>query len=67
VPLNARLDDLASPAVASAATKLREALELFDDGVALQRLAFARQNPGLDDEGLDKLLTGWLRRENDEQ
>jgi hypothetical protein len=47
------------------AEKLREALELYDDGVEMQRLVIARRHPSWNAESLEKQLSAWLRREGD--
>ena len=48
---------------ASAVERFREALALFEEGVALQRLNFRRRHPRLSELELDKMLEGWLARE----
>jgi Rv0078B-related antitoxin len=47
------------------AEKLREALELYDEGLVMQRLVFARRHPEQDAEALEKRLHAWLRREGE--
>lgn len=47
------------------AAKLREALELHEEGVAMQRLVLARRYPDLDAEALEARLRAWLRREDE--
>lgn len=46
--------------------KMREALALYEEGVAMQRLTFQRQYPDLTASELDALLDRWLARETDE-
>ena len=47
----------------SPAEKLRQALELHEEGVALQRLKLRRNNPGASEERIEELLWCWLARE----
>jgi len=42
-------------------SRLREAAELHEVGVALMRKNLVRRHPELDDEGIDGLLLAWLR------
>ena len=44
------------------AARLRIALQLSDDGVALMRMNLKRQNPEADQPSLDLLLREWLHR-----
>lgn len=60
-----RLDTLQTFGGKTPAEKLREALELYDEGVEMQRLVIARRHPSLDAESLEKQLSAWLRREGD--
>jgi hypothetical protein len=48
----------------SAAQRFREALAMFDDGVALQRQNFRRHFPQLSEDELEQLLRRWLSRED---
>lgn len=41
--------------------RLRTALALFDDGVALKRQNLRRRHPELSEEHIDDLLRDWLR------
>lgn len=43
------------------AARLRMALELFEDGVALQRQNLRRAHPDASDEEIAQLLRAWLR------
>ncbi len=61
-----QLDALHTPKAQTPASRLLEALSLYDDGVALQRLSFARRYPDLDASALDGMVLAWLRREGDE-
>ena len=45
--------------------KLLAALELYDEGVALQRLTFQRRFPELRQEEIELKLNGWLAREDE--
>ena len=45
--------------------KLLAALEMYDDGVAMQRLTFQRRLPELTEKGLQRKLDGWLAREDE--
>jgi hypothetical protein len=41
------------------------ALEMYDDGVALQLLTFRRRFPELSEHELQRKLDGWLAREDE--
>ena len=45
--------------------KLLAALEMYDDGVAMQRLTFQRRFPGLSEKELQRKLDNWLAREDE--
>jgi hypothetical protein len=45
--------------------KLLAALEMYDEGVAMQRLNFQRRFPNLTPEELDQKLSSWLAREDE--
>jgi hypothetical protein len=45
--------------------KLLAALEMYDDGVAMQRLTFQRRFPELTEKELQLKLDGWLAREDE--
>ena len=45
------------------AEKMREALEMYDEGVALQSQTLRRRHPQLSPEELDSRLSRWLLRE----
>ena len=45
--------------------KLLAALEMYDEGVALQRLTFQRRFPELRQEEIELKLNGWLAREDE--
>jgi hypothetical protein len=44
--------------------KLLQALAMYEEGVAMQRLTLKRQHPDLSDEELEQKLDLWLRRED---
>jgi len=54
-----RLDRVAR----SPAEKMREALAMYDEGLALQRQTLRRRYPNLSPEELDRKLSSWLLRE----
>jgi hypothetical protein len=54
------------PDLRSAGEKMRDALALYEQGVAMQRLVLQRQQPSLAACELDALLDQWLARETDE-
>ena len=58
------LDYLGSPA-SSPAERLRQALELFEEGVALKRRSLRRQFPGALEAELESKLLAWLQREEE--
>ena len=45
--------------------ELLAALEMYDEGVAMQRLNFQRRFPNLTLEELDQKLSSWLAREDE--
>ena len=45
------------------AEKLREALEMYEEGLALQKQTLRRRHPSLSEQELDDKLSAWLRRE----
>lgn len=45
--------------------KLLAALEMYDDGVAMQQLVFRRRFPELTEHELQRKLDGWLAREDE--
>lgn len=47
---------------ATPAEKMRACLEMYEEGVELQRLAFKRRYPELDDAEVQALLDRWLAR-----
>jgi len=49
-----------SPKSSSAASAFRDALELFETGVALMRQNLRRSRQHADDETIDRLLHEWL-------
>jgi len=61
-----QLNGLDPARAGSPASRLRQALELYDEGVALQRLSFARRFPNLDASALDAKVHAWLLREEEE-
>jgi hypothetical protein len=50
---------------ASPAQKLLQALSLYEDGVAMQRLKLRRRFPELSEREIDRELDRWLARENE--
>jgi hypothetical protein len=48
------------------AERMRACLAMYDEGVALQRLAFRRQHPDLPEADIDALLQRWLERADEE-
>jgi hypothetical protein len=62
--LGRSLDALPRP-VLSASEKLLAALQMYDEGVALQRSAMRRRSPGLIEPELDAKLQRWLTREDE--
>ena len=47
----------------TARERLLAALEMYDEGVALQRLGLQRRHPHLSPAELEKLLQRWLARD----
>lgn len=47
------------------AVRLRLAFDLFEAGVAMERLRLRRNHPGLSDAEVEELLRRWLRREGE--
>lgn len=45
----------------AAAARLRAALEMFDDGVALMRQNLRRADPEASEEEIERRLRAWLR------
>lgn len=45
--------------------RLLEALAMYDEGLALQRLVFRRRHPELTDAEIDGLMQRWLAREDE--
>lgn len=50
----------------SPAQRMLDALSLFEDGVAMQRLKLKRRHPSASPEQLEELLRSWLARMDDE-
>jgi thiamine monophosphate synthase len=46
---------------AAAAARLRAALEMFDDGVAMMRQNLRRADPDAAEEEIERRLRAWLR------
>jgi hypothetical protein len=57
----ALLDPMPSPA--RAAEKLEQALEMYEEGVSLQRQNFLRRQPGLTEVELEAMMLSWILRE----
>jgi Rv0078B-related antitoxin len=57
------LDQMPRGAV-SASERFREALAMFEEGVALQRQNLRRRNPTISETQLDEMLQAWLARED---
>ena len=51
---------------ATPAEKMRACLEMYEEGVELQRLVFQRRYPSLDGADVQVLLDRWLAREDEE-
>jgi len=45
--------------------KMLEALAMYEEGVALQRLNLRRRYPDLSDEEIERKLQSWLEREDE--
>jgi hypothetical protein len=63
-----QLDDALNRLASDAQTprdKLLAALEMYDDGVAMQRLSFQRRFPEVTEMELQRKLDGWLAREDE--
>ncbi|MEE9383358.1 MAG: hypothetical protein V3V08_08085 [Nannocystaceae bacterium] len=59
------LDSL--PKVESTARqRFLDALSLFDEGLEMQRLTFRRRHRDASDAEIEKLLLGWLAREDED-
>ncbi len=59
-----RLDELPQT-VRTPKEKFLEALSMYDEGVAMQRLVLQRQHPAASDAEIDALLHRWLAREDE--
>lgn len=59
------LDRLPLPAL-TPSERLLAALEMYDEGVVLQRNTLHRRHPRLSEVELDLLLDRWLRREGED-
>lgn len=57
-----QLDQLPSPKL-TPSEKLRMALALYDEGVALQRLTLRRRHPDATEGAIEKMIESWLARE----
>lgn len=62
--LGRHLDALPEPPL-SARERLLAALQMYDEGVALQRSAMRRRSPELSKPELDAKLQRWLAREDE--
>lgn len=51
----------------SPAQRMCEALSLFEEGVAMQRLNLKRQHPAANGAQLESLLRAWLARSDEDQ
>lgn len=58
------LDNLPVPA-RTRREKMLEALALYDEGVAMQRIHFRRRYPELSAEEIERKLESWLLREDE--
>jgi len=58
------LDTLPVPKLAPG-QKLLQALAMYEEGVAMQRLTLRRQHPAMSDEELEAALFRWLAREDE--
>jgi hypothetical protein len=62
--LGSALDALPLPAL-SPRERLCWALQMYDEGVALQRATIRRRFPGLSESEIDAKLQSWLAREDE--
>lgn len=62
--LSKALDELPQPQ-RTPAERLRAAIALYDEGIAIKRLNLKRQNPGADAAALESMLKRWLLREDE--
>lgn len=62
--LGRTLDALPAPEL-SPREKMLQALAMYDEGVAMQRLALRRRFPELGEPELEAKLAAWLARENE--
>jgi len=53
--------DLADPPRLSPADKLRLAIEMAEQGIAMKRRSLAREHPDADEETVDRMLRAWLQ------
>jgi hypothetical protein len=59
-----RRDDLERARRATPSERLRQALQLMEDGIRLKRAALRTRFPRASDADLDARLERWLRRED---
>ena len=53
--------DLADPPRLTPADKLRLAIEMAEQGIAMKRRSLAREHPDADEEAVDRMLRAWLQ------
>ena len=58
-----RADDIAYYGALSAGARLRLALQMMEEGFAMQRAHLRRRHPDASDEELESLLRAWMCRE----
>jgi hypothetical protein len=62
--LSAKLDALANDG-ATPGQKLLQALSLYEEGLAMQRLSLRRRLPGVSEQEIDRAIERWLAREDE--
>jgi hypothetical protein len=62
--LSAELDALPNDG-ATPEQKLRQALGLYEEGLAMQRLNLRRRLPGVPEQEIDRAIERWLAREDE--
>jgi len=58
-----RRDDLERARAATPSERLRQALQLMDDGIRIKRAALRTRFPEASDAAIEERLQRWLRRE----
>lgn len=57
-------DDIERSRATSPAVKLRQALELMDAGMRMQRAKLRREHPDASNEELERMFRAWLQRDD---